>query len=279
MENINKQYVGNLLREHLQKRPHSQITIRKNCFISFCDHFNRFEIQQVTTEALKNWFQKLRVEKNYTDSSLNKTRAGINHFFKYLVEENIIITNPLAPIWFKGKHAKKRDRVILSPEEIKKMLELMKKFSPDVLYPYIFVLAHTGARLGEIRTLKWTRVNFEMNNIYLIHTKNGTERRVPMSKTLANFLKELQKARGHISEQVFLNQWNHLLSASQIRDMIIKFQKVNADQKRWRCHDLRHGFSHNYLKKGGEMYALQAILGHKSIYVPSLVMFPFLDQI
>ena len=62
-----------------------------------------------------------------------------------------------------------------------------------------------------------------------------------------------------------LNQWDKLLSASQIRDMIIKFQKVNPDQKCWRCHDLRHSFSHNYLKRGGSMYALQTILGHKKI--------------
>lgn len=30
-------------------------------------------------------------------------------------------------------------------------------------------------------------------------------------------------------------------------------------------HDLRHSFAYNYLLNGGEMYQLQAILGHKSI--------------
>jgi site-specific recombinase XerD len=267
MQNINKQYVGNLMAFHLKVRPNSQAPIRKNCFLSFCDTFNHYDIQQITPEALKNWFLKLRKEKGYTDSSLNKTRAGINHFFKHMLEENIIITNPLASIWFKGKQAKKRDRVILSPEEIKKTLELMKKFSPDVLYPYIFVLAYTGARLGEIRTLKWKRVNFASEHLYLIYTKNGDERRLPARKGEAvyEFLTELQKKRGHKSEFVFLNQWGKLLSASQIRDMIIKFQKTYPDQKRWRCHDLRHGFAHNYLKREGSMYALQAILGHRSI--------------
>ena len=43
------------------------------------------------------------------------------------------------------------------------------------------------------------------------------------------------------------------------------FQKKYTNQKRWRCHDLRHSFAHNYQKKGGQMYALQTILGHKSI--------------
>ncbi|MCB0390721.1 MAG: tyrosine-type recombinase/integrase [Bdellovibrionales bacterium] len=35
--------------------------------------------------------------------------------------------------------------------------------------------------------------------------------------------------------------------------------------KPWRVHDLRQSFAHNYLKSGGEMYELKAILGHKSI--------------
>ena len=36
-------------------------------------------------------------------------------------------------------------------------------------------------------------------------------------------------------------------------------------QKNWGCHSLRHSFAFNYLRKGGQMYQLQAILGHRSI--------------
>lgn len=43
------------------------------------------------------------------------------------------------------------------------------------------------------------------------------------------------------------------------------FLKLFPDQKEWRFHDLRHSFAYNFLKNGGEMYQLKAILGHKSI--------------
>ena len=33
----------------------------------------------------------------------------------------------------------------------------------------------------------------------------------------------------------------------------------------FRLHDIKHSFSWNYLRSGGEMYQLQAILDHKSI--------------
>jgi integrase len=41
--------------------------------------------------------------------------------------------------------------------------------------------------------------------------------------------------------------------------------KIDLNLGGWRCHDLRHSFAYNYLIRGGEMYALKAILGHKSI--------------
>ena len=67
------------------------------------------------------------------------------------------------------------------------------------------------------------------------------------------------------SQWIFTNQWGELLSAGQIRDTIISYQKKFEVEKKWTPHDLRHSFAHNYLKKGGQMYALQALLGHKSI--------------
>lgn len=37
------------------------------------------------------------------------------------------------------------------------------------------------------------------------------------------------------------------------------------DDKPWGYHALRHSFAYNYLKGGGNMYQLQAILGHYKI--------------
>jgi site-specific recombinase XerD len=46
---------------------------------------------------------------------------------------------------------------------------------------------------------------------------------------------------------------------------IASLQEKHPEMKKWRYHDLRHSFSYNFLLKGGEMHALKAILGHKSI--------------
>lgn len=51
----------------------------------------------------------------------------------------------------------------------------------------------------------------------------------------------------------------------QIQRIIKKFKEAHNFEKDWQLHDFRHSFANNFLKKGGEMYQLQAILGHKSI--------------
>jgi site-specific recombinase XerD len=55
------------------------------------------------------------------------------------------------------------------------------------------------------------------------------------------------------------------MSRSQIDETIETLQKNNPGMKPWGCHDFRHSFAFNFLKRGGDMYALKAILGHKSI--------------
>lgn len=55
------------------------------------------------------------------------------------------------------------------------------------------------------------------------------------------------------------------ISMWQIDDGLISLQKEHPSMKKFRRHDLRHSFVFNFLKTGGQMYQLQAILGHKNI--------------
>jgi integrase len=263
---LSNHYTGHLLQQYLEEYPHSKILERKNSFLSFCDHFNHLHIDEVTTDSLKKWFNHIKDKNKYTNRTLDAIKIMINHFFKYLEKEGVIAHNPLLKIKFRYRNLpKSRPRTVLTIDEIKEMLDNLKDHSPNVLYPFIYALCHTGARKSEIRLLRWAQVDFNAEFIHLIKTKNGEERRIKLSPGLKQLLMDLKPKRVHLSDYLFLNQWNYLLSVGQVRDTIISMQKKYPNQKKWRCHDLRHSFAYNFLKKGGEMYALKAILGHRSI--------------
>ncbi len=82
-----------------------------------------------------------------------------------------------------------------------------------------------------------------------------------MGLSLSAFLQTLPRT----ADFVFMSQFGWVLSREQIDDTIAAVQKKNPGMKHWRCHDLRHSFAFNFLKRGGDMYALKAILGHQSI--------------
>ena len=50
--------------------------------------------------------------------------------------------------------------MILSHKEVLEALEAMKAHSPTIVYPFLFTLAHTGARREEVRLLKWEHHRF-----------------------------------------------------------------------------------------------------------------------
>lgn len=61
---------------------------------------------------------------------------------------------------------------------------------------------------------------------------------------------------------------NKLDSNKELTRLINKFKAFfPMDKQNWGLHALRHSFAYNFLKKGGQMYQLPAILGHRSIDV------------
>ncbi|OFZ18977.1 MAG: hypothetical protein A2X94_13595 [Bdellovibrionales bacterium GWB1_55_8] len=255
-----KRYIGHLLQTHLQRKPSSRVTERKNIFEAFCRAFNHFEVEHLSKDALDHWLSQLQTENGYTDRNMSRIKSQLNHFMSWLVDEEILSNNPLDRIRFKIG-APKRARVILSKYEVKALLDQLKAHSPKVLFPYVFTIVHTGARRGEVQKLKWEDVDFETAFIHFRKTKNGEDRRVRMSR----ILHELLESHPRTSEHVFVDEEGKPLHRAKIQRGIARFKKEYPDQKDWKCHDLRHSFAYNFLKRGGEMYQLKALLGHKTI--------------
>ncbi len=253
--------VGTLIKLHLEENPKSKFRDRKNTFVAFCNAFSHQKVTHLTPSALRAWILALKERKNYSDRNMNHIKSDLNYFFNFLVKKDYLPKNPLSEIKFSRKYSLKRNRIVMSHNEIMAALDATKAHSHDVVYPFIFTLVHTGARREEVRLLKWEHLDFETGLMTFKKTKSGLDRSIRMGPSLLVFLQLLPR-RGDF---VFMNQFGWLLSREQIDDTIAAAQKKNPKMKNWRCHDLRHSFAYNFLTKGGDMYALQAILGHKSI--------------
>lgn len=259
------QTVGALVETHLKECPQSRFFEIKRVQTEFMSHFKDTKLKSVDRHNVGKWLRDLQAKYNYSESSMNKVKACMNWFFKYLIDKEILRESPLTGISFR-RNSPVRKRVILSEEELRTYMQQAKNYSPDMLYPFLYALVHTGARMGEMVKLEWRHVDFQTGFISLHNTKNGEDRSIKMSVSLFSMLYEMkQKANPTPDMRVFRNYSGEPITRCSVKHHLKQFKLKMRHEKNWTYHSLRHSFAFNFLKKGGQMYQLQAILGHKSI--------------
>lgn len=138
----------------------------------------------------------------------------------------------------------------LSQEEITVLLQACD----SRLYSIVVCAIWTGMRKGELLNLTWDNVDLEHNTIYIIQSKSGKPREVPISPRLSElFITMGPKREGRVFE----------LAEITLRRYFPKALK-RAGINDFRFHDLRHTFASHFIMKTNDMPALQKILGHHS---------------
>ena len=264
-QSFNQAPLGQYLKLHIEKFPNSRVLDRKRHFESFSKEFNDRPINQIGKSELSVWFQKIKTDHDLSDRTLNTIKSDLNSFFHDLEDEGVIQQSPLQKIKFTRKPPMRRPRVALSIDEVLKVVENSKIHSPKLLYPILLIAAFTGCRRGEVQKLKRKDVDFESGLIHFRQTKNGEDRAIRISGKLKVFLEEFLSS--HDSEWVVPYINNQMVPGYIIGKHLRRFRKLFPIGKPWGPHSLRHSFAYNFLKRGGNMYQLQAILGHKSIDV------------
>jgi len=258
--------VSQAMKDYIESFPTTQVRSRKNHFKGFIEKFGVHRVNEVTTSDLQGWMEEVKEENNLSTRTMNHVRVQFNGFFKYLKDEKYIVQNPITDVHFKRYDTPRRKRVILSIEEVREIIANAKKFSPDILYPYLASVAHTGARKSEIVKLDKKDIDFNTGLIHLRDTKNSHERFVRISPMLGEILEN--QIGSDLEGPLITNELNERIHRSQLARLMTKFKAFfPIANKDWGSHSLRHSFAYNFLKKGGKMYQLQAILGHRSIDV------------
>lgn len=118
---------------------------------------------------------------------------------------------------------------------------------------------NTGMRKGEILSLKWEQVRGD--HIYLKKTKTLNPRQIPINDDLNDLFKRIRKRNGLRSKYVFICEGRRVYDIKSGFKAALK--RAGIDD--FRFHDLRHSFSSHFVMRGGDLKALQEILGHTTL--------------
>jgi integrase/recombinase XerD len=197
-------------------------------------------------------------------SSVARRASALRSFYKFLMLEKIIKTNPTANL-----ELPKRTRALpkfLSVDEIELLISSAGDIRTSVrLRAMIELLYASGLRVSELCELPMTA---NLGDRLLIHGKGAKERIVPMHESAQHALhKWLELRDSDESKYVFPS---NSASGHITRDGFFKILKKCAvlagiEPGRVTPHVLRHSFASHLLAHGANLRAIQTMLGHEDI--------------
>ena len=122
------------------------------------------------------------------------------------------------------------------------------------IYPTVACALLTGMRKGEILALRWEHVDIANGIIYVLQSKSGKPREIPIATKLKIILSSLDTASDglvfDLPEMTLRRAFALALRLAKISD--------------FRFHDLRHTFASHFIMQTGDLPSLQRLLGHQS---------------
>ncbi len=189
-------------------------------------------------------------------------KCEIDTLFAFLEEKEIISESPLSQIYYEKTVPQLKARNLLSEQDIEKLLEAIKKYSPGYLYPIIKMFSETGAKVSDVIDLKWQDVNLAEKTINFV----GGEKSQARSQTISEELVDILAKKKRSSAFVFQTYYKESFTRSKLTRAINEFKLRKLYKGDWGPLDLRHSFAVNFLSKGCDIKELQKILGHNNVF-------------
>ena len=207
---------------------------------------NSSRIAQYRDERLKEVSAGTVIrELAYFSSIINQARRewGIN-----IANPVLLVRKPPSP---QGRNR------ILTYEEEQKLLHACEPKANRNIYtrPFVILALETAMRRGELLGLKWANIDIHKRTAFILLTKNGESRTVPLSTRAIETLQGLSRS---IDGRVLPINFAAL-------ETNFKRARDRAELLDLRIHDLRHTAVTRLAGKLPNLIELSAVTGHKSL--------------
>ncbi|MBI2066200.1 tyrosine-type recombinase/integrase [Candidatus Woesebacteria bacterium] len=226
--------------------------------IRFLQGRNKVLVDQVRPDDLEAFRDTLLAEK-YTPKSVSRKLNAVKTFFRWLLAENHIITDPSANV----AHPKIETSLprFLSQLEYRALRDVVR--GDTRIAAIVELILQTGMRISEVANLKLENVKESTVKIEAYATQ--PERTIPLNSpakdALNGYLANRPKAD---SPFVFVSKNGKPLAVRNIRAAIDRYMQ-KAEVPSYSVNDLRTTFIVENLKAGVDLVLLSQVSGHKRL--------------
>lgn len=269
MEKSLDQFITYLLVER-NASPYTARNYRREVgeFLRFLKGEGVSSLQEIDRQVLTRYLLWLRA-KGYVKASIRRRISELRSFFRYLVGQKIVESNPIEAI--SAPKVPQRLPRYLKPEEIGAIMQ-----APDTSQPLgqrnraiLEILYATGMRISELTGLDVGTGKITRGEM-MVRGKGGKDRIVllgrPAREALDLYLKEGRPRllKGRRTSALFLNRSGERLSVRGVQSMLDRCAK-KAGLSWVTPHLFRHTFATHMLGGGADLRVVQELLGHVSL--------------
>ncbi len=208
--------------------------------------------------------------RRYAPASVKVSLAFLHTLFSWAVREGLAPHHPCRGV------ERPRHRALLeylSLDDAARLLTQAREQAPE-LHPMIAMALHTGLRKGELFGLTWSHLDLDARRLDVLRSgrkapKGGHPRHLRLPAALVPILSAWRLRCPATKEGlVFPIVRRGVVNMGHSGDMLELDRLLAAAgcpklQRPW--HALRHTFASHYIMAGGNILALQKILGHSDI--------------
>ena len=153
-------------------------------------------------------------------------------------------------------------RFLSDPEEVALRKAIAKRL-PEFL-PHLLLSIHSGMRMSEQYSLRWTQVDFERRQIHLPRTKNKDPRTIPLNTVALSALKQLRGAgKLAVNAPVFPSVRSGEALKGSRGWFPTALEAAGIEGYTWHCN--RHTFASRLVMAGVDLRTVAELLGHRTL--------------
>jgi len=216
---------------------------------------------QLTEEFFIGYNRYLKTTLKNDQNTRHGNFKTIRSYINIAIRKKLLDKNPM------DKNPVKRgaaDRVFLTDDELKAMVELYRKNTLSVsrqrVLRYFLFSCFTGLRISDLRRIKLDDIIGDILVLIPYKTKNVTGKTVKIP--LTTIAKQLIEDEGpyRVDGRIF-----NCIAEQNMREYIKLVAKDCKIPKAISFHSARHTFATVFLRKTNDLAALQKLLGHSNI--------------
>lgn len=257
---------------------------------------HNLRILTLTTGDMREYFILLNKRKDLAKISVNDYRTVLNTFFKYLVEQEIISSNPMDKVGPQKEGKPEHDA--LTMEQLEHIITQVDDagtflFRDTAMFELFW---NSGLRTTELsnleeKHLKIVDVTVDVKNgegevigkkvlkvfeISVVQGKGNKDRFVTVGETTTLMLRKFihgKKILYPVTEYVFPSKKGKKLNRRAVYEIISNFLDLSNTKKKG-AHVLRHTYATMLLNNGVSIMKVKELLGHSAVVTTTIYTKP-----